>query len=264
MEIKMQSIQYFKSSAFKNMRHGFFGCQGGLSEGLVSSLNCYPFIREKTQQIDELDNVQRNRQLVLSSLNINAPDIATSNQVHGDTIVTIDQHKPMDFTDADGIVTRVPNLPIGILTADCVPVLYTDIHKTIVGVVHAGWRGTFLEIHLKMIDKFKELGIPSSNIKVVIGPSIQQASYEVDQNFYDRFISKGNRYESYFYPSEKEKHYMFDLPRIVYEDLMAASLHTVDWVKVDTVCHDEIFFSHRRATLSGTPVTGRQLSVISL
>ncbi len=258
----MKQMPYFKSSAFKNVRHGFFGRQGGVSEGLVSSLNCYPYIREKTQQIDEIQNVQHNRQLILNALEIKAPDVVTANQVHGDVIVTIHQQRPMDFVDADALITDVPSLPIGILTADCVPILYADIHNTVVGVAHAGWKSTFLEIHLKMIDKFKVMGIPSANIIACIGPSIQQGSYEVDQEFYDRFVSKHDRYRSYFYPSIREHHYQFDLPRIVYDDLMAANLHSVDWVRLDTVTHEALFFSHRRATLSGTPITGRQLSVI--
>lgn len=258
----MNNITYFKSSAFKNVRHGFFGRQGGVSEGLVSSLNCYPYIREKTQQIDDVANVQQNRQIILNRLEINADDVVTSNQVHGDAIVTIHQQRPMDFVDADALITDVPGLPIGILTADCVPILYIDIHNTVVGVAHAGWKGAFLDIHLKMIDKFKAMGIPSANIIACIGPSIQQGSYEVDHDFYDRFVAKGDRYRAYFYPSIREYHYQFDLPRIVYDDLMAASLHSVDWVRLDTVTHETLFFSHRRATLSGTPVTGRQLSVL--
>lgn len=260
----MNNITYFKSSAFKNVRHGFFGRQGGVSEGLVSSLNCYPYIREKTQQIDEVVNVQQNRKIILNTLEINARDVVTPNQVHGDVIVTIYQQRPMDFVDADALITDVPGLPIGILTADCVPILYTDIHNTVIGVAHAGWKSTFLEIHLKMIDQFKAMGIPSTNNIACIGPSIQQGSYEVDHDFYDRFVAKGDRYRAYFYPSIREHHYQFDLPRIVYDDLMAANLHSVDWVRLDTVTHDALFFSHRRATLSGTPVTGRQLSVLCL
>ena len=258
----MNNGTYFKSSAFKNVRHGFFGRQGGVSVGLVSSLNCYPYIREKKQQIDDVANVQQNRKIILKTLEINADDVVTANQVHGDAIVTVHQQRPMDFVDADGLITDVPNIPIGILTADCVPIVYTDIHNTVVGVAHAGWKSTFLDIHLKMIDKFKAMGVLAANIIACIGPSIQQGSYEVDREFYDRFISKSERYRIYFYPSIRAHQYQFDLPRIVYDDLMAANLHSVDWVRLDTVTHDALFFSHRRATLSGTPITGRQLSVI--
>jgi YfiH family protein len=260
----MQPVTCFKSSTFEDVTHGFFGRQGGVSEGLVSSLNCYGYINAKTQQTDDDVNVQRNRQIILKTLGIEAPDITSLNQVHGDVIVTVNQPRPMDFTHADGIISRVPNVPIGVLTADCVPVLYADIDHTVVGAAHAGWKGTFLEIHLKMIKSFNAMGIPSSSIKAVVGPSIQQGSYEVDHVFYDRFILKNERYQSYFFPSVREEHYMFDLPRIVYDDLMAANLHSVEWLKLDTVVQDEDFFSHRRATLSGTSVTGRQLSVISL
>ncbi|MDP3935605.1 MAG: peptidoglycan editing factor PgeF [Alphaproteobacteria bacterium] len=259
----MKQMPYFKSSTLKNVRHGFFGRQGGVSDGLVSSLNCYPYIREKTQQIDEIKNVQQNRKIILNTLGINAADVVTANQVHGDVIVTIHQQMPMDFSDADGIITDAPGLPIGILTADCVPVLYTDINAKVVGVVHAGWKSAFLDIHLKMIDKLKAIGIPSCNIIACVGPSIQQGSYEVDQDFFDRFLSKDGRYRGYFYPSIPH-HYQFDLPRIVYDDLMASNLHSVDWVRLDTAIHETFFFSHRRATLSGTLVTGRQLSVVSL
>lgn len=260
----MNNITYFRSSAFKNVRHGFFGRQGGVSEGLVSSLNCYPYIREKTQQIDAVENVLQNRKIILNTLEINADDVVTANQVHGDVIVTIHQQMPMDFIDADGLITDVPNLPIGVLTADCVPILYSDIHAKVVGVAHAGRKSTFLDIHLKMIDKFRVMGISSDNVIACIGPSIQQGSYEVDQDFYDRFVAKHDRYRACFYPSIRGHHYQFDLPRIVYDDLMVANLHSVDWVRLDTVVHEAFFFSHRRATLSGTPITGRQLSVMCL
>lgn len=260
----MQPVTCFKSSIFDDVPHGFFGRQGGVSEGLVSSLNCYAYINAKTQQIDDEDNVHRNRHIILETLDIQAPDITSPNQVHGDVIVTVNQSRPMDFTHADGIVTRVPNVPIGVLTADCVPILYADVDNTIVGAAHAGWKGTFLEIHLKMIAKFNEMGVPTHNIKAVVGPSIQQSSYEVDHVFYDRFILKNERYQAYFTPSVTVEHYMFDLPRIVHDDLMAANLHSVDWLQLDTVVQDLDFFSHRRATLSGTSVAGRQLSVISL
>jgi YfiH family protein len=260
----MENVIYFKSSAFQNIRHGFFGRCGGISEGLVSSLNCYPYIREKTQQIDSIQNVLRNRQIVLETLNISASDVVTSNQVHGETIITIQGSMLMDFADADGVITSIPNIPIGILTADCIPILYTDVHHTIIGIAHTGWKGAFLDIHLKMVQKFNGLGVVSGDLKAVIGPSIQQPSYEVDQAFYDRWVSKNDRYQKYFYPSINHKHYQFNLPQIVYDDLIQANLNTVDWVRLDTMIHDQLFFSHRRATLEGTAITGRQLSVICL
>lgn len=258
----MSLVPYFKSSTLKSLRHGFFGRQGGVSSDLVSSLNCYPYIREKTQQIDALENVQRNRNIILNTLGVEAPDVITAQQVHGDTIVTVRSHQSMDFEDADGLITDVPNLPIGILTADCVPVLYADIHHKVVGAVHAGWKGAFLKIHLKMIQKFNAMGIPTNQVKAVIGPSIQQGSYEVDHAFYDRFVSQHHLNVNYFYPSKKEQHYQFDLARLVYDGLMAEGIFSLDWVRLDTVIHSDIFFSHRRATLRGSAVTGRQLAVI--
>lgn len=256
------SVLYFKSSALNGVRHGFFGRQGGVSADRVGSLNCYPYIREKTQQIDALENVHRNRKIILSTLGVGALDVITAQQVHGDTIVTVRSPKPMDFEDADGMITDVPNLPIGILTADCVPVLYADIHHKVVAAVHAGWKGAFLKIHLKMIQKFNALGIPTNQVKAVIGPSIQQGSYEVDHAFYDRFVSQHHLNVRYFYPSIQEQHYQFDLARLVYDDLMAEGIFSVDWVRIDTVIHSDLFFSHRRATRRGSSVTGRQLSLI--
>jgi polyphenol oxidase len=260
----MTNVTVFKSSALREVKHGFFGRNGGISEGVVASLNCYPYIREKTQQIDEPSNVKRNRKIILETLELESEDVISANQVHGDNIAVIKGYVPLDFADADGIITTAPNLPIGVLTADCVPILYADIHHKIVGVAHAGWKGAFLDIHLKMIKKFKDMGASPGDIRAVIGPSIQQASYEVDQVFFDHFVSKGDRYKAYFYPSIKANHYQFDLPRLVYDDLMEMGLHSVDWVRLDTVIHEDLFFSHRRATLNSHYITGRQLSVISL
>lgn len=255
---------FFKSSALKGLRHGFFGRQGGVSTELVSSLNCYPFIRERMQKVDALENVQRNRKFILNALGVEVADVVTANQVHGDKIVMVRTFQPMGFEDADGLITDIPNLPIGVLTADCVPVLYTDAHHTVVGAVHAGWKGAFLNIHLKMIEKMNAMGIPSNQIKAVVGPSIQQGSYEVDQAFYDRVMLYKQTNIQYFYSSVKEHHYQFDLARFIYDDLMSVGLYTVDWVRLDTVIHDDVFFSYRCATLSGTAVTGRQMSVICL
>lgn len=260
----MENLIYFKSSLFQGLKHGFFGRQGGVSDGLVQSLNCYPYVREKAVQIDDAANVQRNRQIILHTLNSPAVDIVTAHQVHGDKIIPVNQWMPMDFQEADGMIVTEPGIPIGILTADCVPILYANRQHTVIGAAHAGWKGGFMDIHLKMIGAMKAMGIQVKDIKVVIGPSIQQASYEVDQGFYDRFSAKDPGYKRYFYPSRKASHYQFDLPRLIYEDLMQAGVYSVDWVRLDTVIHEHLFFSHRRATLSENLITGRQLSVISL
>lgn len=260
----MKDLICFQSSALQGLRHGFFGRCGGVSEGLVGSLNCYPYIKEKTQQIDEISNVNKNRHIILERLNIHASDVVTANQVHGDNIVRVNSIMPMDFAEADGMITTMPNVPLGILTADCVPVLYADTNHTIIGAAHAGWKGALLDIHLKMIKKFNSLGVAASNIKVAIGPSIQQASYEVDKAFYNQFISKDPRSDMYFMKGNREGYYQFDSCRRIYEDLMNAGVHSVDWVRLDTAVHETLFFSHRRAVLSGTQITGRQLSVICL
>lgn len=254
-------VPFFKSSILRDVHHGFFGSQGGVSQGLVSSLNCYPY--NNTIQTDDIANVERNRQLILSTLNVPAQSITTAKQVHGDTIIVIKEPSPMDFTEADGLITDVPNLPIGVLTADCVPVLYADVHGQYVGAVHAGWKGAFLGIHLKMISKFNSLGVPTSDIRAVIGPSIQQGAYEVDTAFYDRFIAKSDAYAAYFYPAAKTAHYQFNLPGLIVDELHNAGVTYLDWVRIDTFTHDTMWFSHRRATLNHTAITGRQLSVIS-
>lgn len=255
---------YFQSATLAGLKHGFFGRTGGVSSGVVSSLNTYPYNRDSGKEVDEIKNVNRNRQVILQELGVSAPNIVTANQAHGDKIIHVNSLMPLDFADADGLITDVKNVPIGILTADCVPIIYTDINHNLIGVVHAGWKGAFLDIHFKMLLKFNALGILNSQIKVAIGPSIQQPSYEVDTSFFKRWLSKSMEYSKYFCPSNKNEFYKFNLPGVIFDELRTAKIFDVDWVRLDTLTHEKLFFSHRRATLSGKLITGRQLSVVSL
>lgn len=260
----MDALTFFQSPALKGIHHGFFGRTGGVSNGLVASLNAYPYQRETGKEIDDIANVKQNRQRILSALHVKSPEIVTANQVHGDAIVYVKSVMPWDFIDADGLLTDNMNVPLGVLTADCVPVMYTDLTHSLIGIVHAGWKGAFLDIHLKMLLKFNALGVANSHIKAVVGPSIQQASYEVDTAFFQRWCAKNSRYAAYFYPSVRADHFMFDLGGLLYDDLQQSHLSVVDWVRLDTLMHNHLFFSHRSATLNNQGITGRQLSVISL
>lgn len=258
------NVVFFQSPTLFGVKHGFFGRSGGVSSGVMAGLNTYPYQRDTGKEIDDIENVKRNRNIILNELNVPAMDVVTANQVHGDSIVHVSSIMPLDFAEADGLMTDVKNVPIGILTADCVPVIYTDLYHNIVGVVHAGWKGAFLDIHLKMLLKFNALGVPNSQIKIAIGPSIQQSSYEVDTKFLQQWISKSADYSEYFVPSNRPEFFKFNLAGVVYDELHNAKVLDIDWVRIDTLMHDKLFFSHRRESLNGFPVTGRQLSVVSL
>ncbi len=260
----MQSVFHIQSSLFKAIQHGFFGRAGGVSIDEVGSLNTYPYHRETGRLIDSVENVIENRRRILGALKIDALDIVTANQMHGDIILKVNKSQPMDFAQADGLIVENPNLPIGVLTADCVPVMYTDDKHKVAGIVHAGWKGTFLDIHLKMLQEFKLLGYAVNQISAVIGPSSQLMSYEVDQTFYDKWLSKDLKYKDFFVRSSRPEHYQFDVPGVIYSDLKNAGVSQIDWVRIDTIINESLFFSHRRATLNLQPYSGRQLSVISL
>lgn len=252
---------FFKSHLLKDLKHGFFGSQGGFSSGIFNSLNGYALNRSTKKILDNPDSVLKNRRKILDVLNITAFDVVLPDQNHTDTILEIKQHECVDFAVADGLFTEYPNIPIGVLTADCVPIFFSDIKRTFVGVVHSGWQGTYKDIHIKMLQKLIEKGVSVNELSVVIGPSIQQWSYEVDQSFFDKFIQKSSKYRAYF-QAKTDYTYYFDNAKSIYDDLSSYGISYIDWIRVDTFENKDLFFSHRRATLANT-ITGRNVSVIT-
>jgi YfiH family protein len=232
-----------------HIRHGFFSRNGGVSHGLYASLNCGP------GSGDNLEHVGKNRLRV--SQHMGAP-VITCHQVHSSEVVTVRAPwEQKDAPQADAMVTATSGIALGILTADCLPVLFADRKKPIIGAAHAGWKGAFTGVLENTLAAMKSLG--ASEIACAIGPAISQPSYEVGSEFYERFAG----YQQFFLPSSREGHFLFDLKGYALQRLKNAGIEA-ELLDRDTCFEDDSFFSFRRATLMGERGYGRQVSVITL
>lgn len=240
------------------VRHAFFTRDGGVSEGLYQSLNC------GFGSDDDPVNVTENRRRVCDALGVPATALITPYQVHGTSVVTVEKTWSHEAAPkADGLATRVPGIALGILTADCAPVLFADRESGVIGACHAGWRGALDGIVDATVAAMENLGAQRAQIRASIGPCIAQASYQVGPEFRDQFLAKGSSNEIYFRGDAEGRH-RFDLPGYVMERLRRAGIPHPAWVAHDTCADDQRLFSYRRATHNGEADFGRGLSAIVL
>ena len=237
--------------------HGFFGRRGGISTGALASLNC------GLGSGDDPTLIAENRRRVAEAL---VPGAALTGlyQVHGDRCVIVDGDADLAARpEADALATRTPGILLGILTADCVPVLFADRNAGVVGAAHAGWKGALAGVTDTTLDAMESLGASRANIAVAIGPCIGRASYEVDESFVQRFTAEDPANERFF-AAGKPGHAMFDIAAYVAARLAAAGIARIAIGGQDTYAEAEDYFSYRRACHKGENSYGRQLSVIGL
>jgi hypothetical protein len=240
--------------------HGFFTRKGGVSDGIYRSLNC----GLGTQ--DDPTSVAENRARANRAINPNAK-LVTLYQIHSNQVLTITDSAAIPaWTDAkmDAIVTNVPDLTIGILTADCAPILFFDPIHRVIGAAHAGWRGAIDNVAENTVRAMEQLGAARANIYACIGPCISAASYEVGGEFYDHFTHRDSLNAVYFSPSKKPGHHQFDLQGFLLTKLMRMNLAYIQNLALDTCAGEDLFFSYRRTTLNGGGDYARQLSAIAL
>jgi polyphenol oxidase len=246
-------------AALSHIRHGFFTRRGGVSHGLYASLNCGP------GSGDDMEHVRENRARVAASLHVPAYALVTAHQIHSPTAVTVT--KPWqqgDAPQADALVTATPGIALGVLTADCVPVLFAAKGKHVIGAAHAGWKGAIGGVLEATLAAMQQLGANPADVVASIGPAISQSSYEVGDEFHDRFAQESPENARFFVPSTKPGHQLFDLTGYVRMRLARAGVGTINLLAQDTRMQEDVFFSFRRATLAGEPVYGRQISAITL
>lgn len=242
-----------------NIRHGFFTRQGGVSDGIYTSLNV------GLGSNDDTDKVKQNRELVAAYFNQEADKLHTLYQVHSSDVVTITEESPfVPGQEADALVTNVPNIILGALTADCCPVLFADPEHNVIGAAHAGWKGAISGVLEATLEAMQKLGATFETTYAAIGPTIQQLSYEVDAGFKERFNADDENNDQFFIPSPKEGHFMFDLPGFVTAKLNGFPLKEVTNMKRDTYQEEELFYSFRRTTHRQEADYGRQISAIML
>lgn len=242
----------------RNIAHGFFGRRGGVSEGIFASLNCGP------GSGDDRARVIENRGRALSHLAEGGEArLVTLYQVHSARAVTVDS--PWEIgqaPEADAMATRVPGIALGILTADCAPVLLADDKAKVIGAAHAGWKGAVSGVIASVVEAMEKLGADRARIRAAVGPAISQANYEVGPEFHARFVDEAMANSRYFTPSTRPDHWQFNLEAFVAQRLADAGVSAVETLSVCTYAQESAFFSFRRTTHRGESDYGRDISAI--
>ena len=241
----------------EGIAHGFFTRQGGHSAGIFSSLNC------GLSSGDDIALVQQNRNIVARELGVQASHLVSAFQVHSADVIAVTA--PFDERPkVDGLVTRQRGLALGVLTADCGPLLFADVRAGVVGACHAGWKGAFDGITDNTVLAMETLGATRKNIVAVLGPTISKANYEVGPDFPKPFLQQNNTHEKFFTPSLKVGHYMFDLPAYLVDRLNKFKVGSVYDLGLCTYADETQFYSYRRATHAHEQDYGRLISAIAL
>jgi len=241
------------------VRHGFFCRTGGVSEGLYTSLNC------GYGSGDKPENVTENRRRAMAEMDLEGGRLVTAYQVHSPDVVEVT--KPWareDAPKADAMVTRERELVLGILTADCVPVLFAEAEAGVVGAAHAGWKGALTGVIEATVAAMAALGADPKRIVAGIGPAIAQRSYEVGPEFPAPFLEQHAANADFFCPSPRDGHFIFDIKGYVARRLSFAGLKSIQSLPCDTCAEDTRFFSYRRSCHRQEPDYGRGLSAIYL
>jgi len=237
--------------------HGFLGRAGGVSEGIYAGLNI------GLGSDDDRDTIMENRRRASDGL-MPGGELVTVHQVHSADVVTVTGPIPLDQRpQADAMVTNQPNLLLGILTADCVPVLFHDPQANVIGAAHAGWKGALAGVTDNVITAMEALGADRDHIVCAIGPCIAQPSYEVDAGFRTRFLD-ADKANDRFFVAGKPHHFQFNIEAYVAARLQVAGIIKVDKLDLDTYAHEDRYFSYRRSCHRSEAGYGRQISLVGM
>jgi YfiH family protein len=243
-------------SGLPGVRHAFFTRKGGVSKGLYAGLNVGVGSR------DDPEAVAENRARAAAAFEVEARSLITCYQIHSATVMTAD-HPWAERPEADAIVTSRPGLMCGVLSADCAPVLIADPEAKVVASAHAGWKGALAGVVGNAVEAMVRKGASPSRMVAAVGPCIGPASYEVGEEFVERFRSAEPAHLAFFGAGEGGKA-RFDLPGFVLDRLRAAGVERAEWIGRDTFAEPQLFFSNRRAFKEQEADYGRLLSAIML
>jgi YfiH family protein len=250
-------VEVIRASALEGVPHGFLGRRGGVSTGLVAGLNV------GFGAGDDPVAVAANRARAADAV-LPGGRLVAVHQIHSPDCVTVSEPwSDAERPHADALVTDRPGILLGVVTADCAPVLLADRAAGVIGAAHAGWKGALAGIVERTIEAMEALGARAAAIAAAVGPCIAQASYEVDDEFRLRFLTVDPA-NARFFVVGKPGHWQFDLEACVAARLEAAGIGQVQLLGLDTYSAPEHFYSFRRATHRGEPNYGRQLSAIGL
>jgi len=241
----------------KWLKHGFFTRNGGVSKGIYKTLNCGLSSKDSKQ------NILENRNAVLNYLNIENNSLFIPNQVHGTHAELVNKKDQIIKINADALITKTNQIALGILTADCAPLLIVDKNKKIISNIHCGWKGTLNGIIENTIHKMIELGASRRNLIAAIGPCISLKSYQVKNDFVDNFKIIEKNIENYFI-FHNDKSIFFDLPLYIKTKLLKNGLDNIFALDIDTYSNEKNFFSYRKSTHKNDLDYGRQLTILSI
>lgn len=246
-------------SQMTGISHGFFTRNGGVSDGIYASLNC------GQGSDDDRHAVAENRRRVATVLGVSSSHLLSVHQIHSPEVITVSEiWEPGERPRADAMVTARRGVALGILAADCGPILFADPDAGVVGAAHAGWRGAVGGVLEATVAAMEGLGAERGRITAVLGPTIAQPSYEVGPEFPEPFLDQDPDNGRFFRPSHRPGHHMFDLPGYIVARLTRCGLRHADQIGRDTCAEAESFFSYRRTTLDGVTGYGRNISAILL
>ena len=251
-------IKSKKLSKFQQINHGFFDKKGGKSTGIYKSLNC------GVGSSDSKKNVLNNLKIVCKKINCSSKNLILLNQIHSSKFYFINKNYKFKKKklNGDALITNVKKIALGVLVADCVPVLIYDKNLKIISAIHAGWKGVYKEIIKKVVKFLIKKGSNTKNLVAVIGPSISEKSYEVQKDFKDKFLKK-DKQSKFFFKIRKNKTY-FGLNKYVYYHLKKLGIKNLEIIKKNTFDPKNNFFSARRSIQNKENDYGRNISVIMI
>lgn len=243
----------------RHVSHGFFTRQGGASGGIFSSLNC------AFSSSDDKEAVRLNREKIAEALHLDVDNIVTVYQIHSATVAPVTEPWAREKApQADAMITDRRGIGLGILTADCAPILFAARTAKVVAAAHAGWKGALGGVAEETVRNFAHYGVKPADIVAAIGPCIGPQSYEVKDDFKKPFVEQDAANDAFFRKGARDGHLMFDLPGYLLHRLRKMGVGEVIDLKQDTLPNETAFFSYRRTTLRGEKDYGRQMSVIAI
>jgi len=245
-----------KLKKFKNLKHCFFSRKNGYSKGIYKSLNC------GMGSNDKKEIVLKNLELISKKIGCKKESLITLNQKHSNKVLFFKNGKNIkNKLNGDAIVCSVKKVGIGILAADCAPILFYDPRKKIIGCVHSGWKGALNGIIKNTVKKFNKLNSNRSDLIAVVGPCLNKDNYEVKNDFFEKFLNLDKRNETFFKKNINKK-YNFDLRGFINQELINLKVKNIENINKDTYSQRDLFYSYRRSRHNNEIDYGRCISVI--
>ena len=250
-------INYITSKKINpSVTFGFFTRNGGYSSKNFNSLNCSYSSGDKKKLVD------KNIKFAKKKIGLKKTILKTLNQSHSNKVYLINKNNIKKKFIGDAIITKDPNISIAVLTADCCPIFFFDSEYSFISCVHAGWKGVYLNIIEKTINKIIKIQPNKNKINAIIGPCLNKKNFEVSEDFKNKFLNKENKYKKFFLSHHKETKYLFDMRGLIKSQILDKKIKNIENINLDTYSNKNLFFSHRRSTHLDIFPTGRMINII--